>query len=93
MLSEKSFALLCFLVLADHHGQGYVECAPGMLEEKAHILNAGYEAFAHLDYPNMTKVMQYLRAWNVMPPPEVANEFEMQTEAYLKLKQMGIDLG
>jgi len=73
-ISEKAFAMLCYLVLMDHHGHGYIDAHPSYIEEKLYILNLGIEAWELLDYPNQRKVLQYLGHWKFQVPEEIKKQ-------------------
>jgi hypothetical protein len=74
----KAFAAICYLVLMDHHGNGYVEAHPTYVEEKLRMIDAGYGAYSFLDRPNQVKVRNYLSLWKYsLPEPIVKYESEI----------------
>lgn len=90
-LTRRQFALLCFTVLMEN-GDGIIEKAPQYVFEKSILLDVGYSAFAHLDFYNMSKVVNWHQFWSVDLPEEVAKEYKMQQEAVAELKAKGFDL-
>lgn len=64
-ITPEQFALLCYLVLMDHHGAGYIEAHPSYIKEKTHIMLSGYDAIDYLDHENQFKVWIYLSKWKI----------------------------
>lgn len=69
--TPQQFAAICYLVLMDHHGDGYGEAHPAYAGEKARIVGMGYDAAGPLDSENQAKVVQHLRRWGYELPEEV----------------------
>lgn len=80
-MDEKTFAMVCFMTLMDHHGAGYMEAHPSYIEEKRHMLDCGYDAFGYLDIHNMRKVKRYFDLWRIELPEKIAKELRMQEDA------------
>lgn len=83
-MNETTFAMLCYLVLMDHHGAGFIKAAPSHIEDKKYVMGMGWEAFAALDLNNMTRVIQYLKTWNVSPPLAIQTMYALNVEAAYK---------
>lgn len=73
----KTFQIICFLALMDHHGEGWHHASPHYLEEKKHLLEVSEEvAFAQLDQTNQQRVIHYCRIWRVTIPSVVLKYIE-----------------
>ena len=77
----ETFAMMCFIVLMNHHGNGYIEAHPIYLEEKQHMIGSGYNAFAMLDIHNKRTVIKWLEKWNIEVPEIIQKEMKLQEEA------------
>lgn len=84
--TPEAFSALCYLVLLDHHGQGYSEAAPSYIEEKLHLLEMGYEAYGKLDYQNQRKVITHLDLWRYELPQEI-QDYELELNKALIEKE------
>lgn len=62
-ISPEVFAAVCYLVLMDHHGRGYINAHPSYAMEKLAMLKMGLNAIAILDGENKEKVLKYLEYW------------------------------
>lgn len=76
-IDEKTFAMVCYLVLMNHHGQGILEAHPSYVEEKISILNSGYDAYGYLDRSNQITVKNYLEQWKHELPDKIS-EYEKE---------------
>lgn len=90
-LPEPMFAMICFIVLMQN-GAGLKDKAPVYVQEKSHILRAGYEAFAYLDIYNMRKVVEWHQIWKISLPDIAKKEMDAQEGALLELQDKGIFL-
>lgn len=84
-MDEKTFAMVCFMTLMYHHGAGYLEAHPSYIEEKRRMLDCGYDAFGYLDLENMRNVVAYCMKWGVQLPDKIANEYQLQVQAWEEL--------
>lgn len=71
-ITPKQFAAVCYCILMDHHGSGFVYAHPRYIEEKLPILNTGYDAYYWLDRSNQLEMIRYLAHWQVELPEPVA---------------------
>jgi len=67
-MDEKTFARICYLCLMGHHGEGWEKAHPSYIDEKIHLLEAGFGAFNYLDSTNQQRVMDYFKEWNLELP-------------------------
>jgi hypothetical protein len=73
---EKLFSTVCYLVLVNHHGKGFIEADPSYITEKAYIQSSSPEvAYAALDRENQMRVLDYCEKWKV-ELPEVIKKYE-----------------
>lgn len=79
-ITASQFAMICFLTLMQN-GDGLIDKHPDYIEEKINMLQSRYHAFGYLDYHNMTKVIEYLKAWHIEIPEIIESEYKLQTEA------------
>ena len=70
-ITPKQFAIMCYLVLMDHHADSYIEAHPDYLAEKMVMLDAGFNAYSFLDMPNQEKVRAWLEYWKYEMPEEI----------------------
>ena len=78
VINEEAFSALCYLVLMDHHGDGFVEAHPSYMEEKRSLLDNGYEAYGALDRLNQLEVKQHILRWGYSLPEKIA-DYEKRT--------------
>lgn len=71
IIPAKAFAALCYLVLMDHHGEGYDEAHPVYIEDQTVLLERGYAAFASLDAFNQGKVLGHIIKWSYEVPDDI----------------------
>lgn len=83
MPTTEQFAGLCYLVLMDHHGGGYRHAHPSYIEEKLHLLQRGYSAYAALDRYNQLHVLRYLDEWKLRIPEPIM-DYERHLVLYLE---------
>lgn len=69
-MTPQLFATICFNILMGMN-DGYIGKAPSYVEEKVHMLKAGYEAYDWLDRNNQLKVLGYLLNWKVELPEQI----------------------
>jgi hypothetical protein len=63
------FNLICYMVLMDHHHQGFENANPNYLLEKSYILTGlEIDALGHLDQENQARVKQWCKLWNYPVP-------------------------
>ena len=73
-ITPKQFAIICFMVMMDHHGEGYIQAHPDYALEKIAILNLGYaDAFVWLDQENQQEVLAFLEHWKFKVPETIIN--------------------
>jgi hypothetical protein len=92
MESKDIFATICYLVLMDHHGDGFIEAHPAYIGEKHRMMQEGWSAFGRLDIENMRRVMDWCRAWKCDLPEIVTSEFNRQQDAERSLRDKGFNL-
>lgn len=74
-MNEKTFAAICYLVLMDHHGDGFFNLAhPDYVREKLSLLDRGFEAYHALDHINQGRVRRYLKEWKCEFPVELEHD-------------------
>lgn len=71
-IDSVRFGVACYLVLCDHHGNGFQEAHPNYAAEKLYISTLGYSAYGHLDSQNQLRLKEYLERWGYELPKEVA---------------------
>lgn len=76
-MKKETFAMICYLVLMDHHEDGFINAHPNYIEEKKVMLNAGFEAYSFLGRHNQMKVMNYLTYWKIKTPDEI-EKYELE---------------
>ena len=83
-MDRLMYAAICYNVLTsgDHH--------PTYLTEKLSILGEGLNAFAHLDYKNMQKAVEYCSRWHVPVPAPWTAELELQRKVWIDWEAMGL---
>lgn len=84
MLSDKFYATVCFLILMQDEEMKHVY----YVQEKMAMLDEGLNAFAWLDWHNMSKVIDYLRLYKMEIPEVWQKECDLQNAA---AKEMGLD--
>lgn len=70
-MDEKTFAMVCYLCLMAHHGDGWQNAHPHYIEEKRVILESGFSAFGFLDPVNQKCVLDYFLQWGLELPSEI----------------------
>ena len=85
-ISDEHFALLCFLVLMRRSLLEEGMPHPNYFFEKAVMIKIGQEAFAFLDFNNMSCVILYLNRANIEIPEKVKIEYDLQKEAFNKFR-------
>lgn len=74
-MNGETFSAVCYLVLMNHHGEGYTSAHPSYVKEKLGILSMGYNAYAFLDRQNQLLVLDYLNYWKIEWPKKI-REYE-----------------
>lgn len=70
--TDRQFAVMCYLVLMNHHGEGIFEAHPDFALEKVKILDLEpYSAWSMLDESNKISLIDYLRMWGFALPRSV----------------------
>jgi len=82
ILSDKEFALVCFLVLMQNR-EGVLDKHPEYIQEKKLMLNMGYDAYSMLDPKNQTLVKLYHLRWH-LDLPYVIEKYEKEMAEYEK---------
>lgn len=67
-IDQNTFASLCFVVLMDHHGNGYRLAHPEWIKDKSIMLTMGYDAWGMLDVENQCYVRGHLKDWGYQMP-------------------------
>ena len=88
MSKEEYYALLCFLVITDD----WKEKHPNYLAEKAAMIHDGMNAFSHLDFRNMRKLIGWMRENNLEVPAAWQTEVDAQLSAWRELRKAGFNL-
>lgn len=63
---------ICFIVLIDHHGDGYNEAHPNYILEKLRMIQMNpQDAYGMLDQENQLRVRRLLVRWGFELPEEI----------------------
>lgn len=90
-ITADSFAMLCFLALMQN-GEGLLDKSPDYITEKTWLLHGKEASFGALDINNMRVVAEYCKRWGINMPPQVEEEYRLQEEAYLSLREKGMNI-
>lgn len=83
-INKEQFAAICYLVIMDHHGDGYSRAHPDYIESKLSILDRGYDAYCALDRENQRRVMHHIELWGYELPEEIKNYERERREGAIK---------
>ena len=79
MINNEEFSAVCYLVIMNHHGNGFINAHPSYIREKLSMLSAGYDAYGYLDRDNQLEVIEYLKKWKCdIPTPIQTYEDEFK---------------